>query len=154
MVGSCPAEVVRHTGGWLFDRVTAGWEALVLLADGSDERPLRILGADVGAGLSWSIRVLKPQAIAVAADLYASDERARRIVLDAVRSGVEEIRMWGDCWPSDLKGGQSVQHRLSVAARAFKAQAMAAAASPVETLDGTETFLDGAQPLPNLVSAS
>jgi hypothetical protein len=38
-------ESVQYAGGWLFDQVTAGWEAIVLTADHADPRPLHILGA-------------------------------------------------------------------------------------------------------------
>ena len=38
-------EVVTHAGGWLFDRVMAGWDVSVYIADRTDVRPLQILGA-------------------------------------------------------------------------------------------------------------
>jgi hypothetical protein len=126
------ADVVRFAGGWLFDVVMAGWEALVLTADGVDARPLRILGArplDLEADLATSVRVPGPNAIAADARLCESDERVRQVVLSAVDSGSAEVRLWGDHWPTDLgdEVGLPRQHQLSVAAQAFKAQAMAAA---------------------------
>ena len=33
-------EVVTHAGGWLCDRVMAGWDVTVRVADHADERPL------------------------------------------------------------------------------------------------------------------
>jgi hypothetical protein len=157
VLASCPVEAVRSTGGWLFDRVMAGWEAAVFLADGSDSRPLRILGA-YPADLASSVRGIRPQAIAVEAELYAADPRVRRIVRDALDEGVAEVKLWGSWWPDDLDGGLAVQHRLSVAARAFKAQAMAAAAVPGESIAGTETFRSGepprVRPASDLVPAS
>jgi hypothetical protein len=143
-------EVVRYAGGWLFDRVMAGWDATVLTADHTDPRPLRILGArvaDLESELSSAARDPWPQAIAVGADLYGSDARVRRMVQDALDKGVAEVRLWGDRWPADLDGGvDSVLHRLSVAARAFKAQALAAAAAPVDSIAGTEMFRSGEPP--------
>jgi hypothetical protein len=52
----------------------------------------------------------------------------RRLVLAAAETGRAEIRLWGDVWPGGFDGsGDRVSHRLSLAARAFKAQALAAA---------------------------
>ena len=39
------AEAVRFAGGWLFDRVMAGWDVTVIVANRDDDRPLKILGA-------------------------------------------------------------------------------------------------------------
>lgn len=39
-------EVLRLAGGWMFDRVLAGWDVRVLAADQGGIRPLRILGAN------------------------------------------------------------------------------------------------------------
>jgi len=156
VVAPCTVAVVRHAGGWLFDRVMAGWEATVLVVDQDDRRPLRILGAsttDLESALAAPPpRGPGPQAIAVEAGLYGSDGRVRRIVRDALDGGLTEVMIWGDLWPADLDGaGGSVQHRLSMAARAFKAQALAAAAAPADTIEITETFRGGR---PRLVPVS
>lgn len=139
----CMADVVRCAGGWLFDVVMAGWEALVLTADGADARPLRILGArplDLETDLAMSVRLPGPNAIAADARLCESDERVRQVVLSAVDSGSAEVRIWGDHWPAALDDELGVprQHRLSVAAQAFKVQALAAAG--LATDDTTEVF--------------
>ena len=87
-------------------------------------------------------------------DLYDADERVRRLVLTAAESGGADIRLWGDPWPADFDGGADpVSHRLSLAARAFKAQAMAAAALPAEPTTETEVFRRGEIRRPGLVSA-
>ena len=39
-------EVVRFAGGWLVDRVMAGWDVTVLIDTNEDLRPLEILGVD------------------------------------------------------------------------------------------------------------
>jgi len=149
VVAPCPAAAVRYAGGWLFDRVLAGWEATVLIADRADTRPLRILGAsttDLDSALA-SPTGPKPQAIAVEAGLYGTDRRVRRIVREALDHGLTEVRIWGDLCPADLDGGGGpVQHRLSSAARAFKAQALAAAAAPAGSVDAMETFRTGQPP--------
>lgn len=143
------AAAVRHAGGWLFDRVMAGWDAVVLVADQHDSRPLRILGArttDLESALTGPRGGPKPQAIAVEAELYASDVRVRRIVREALDEGTTELRIWGDAWPEELgRAGGAVQHRLSVAARAFKAQALAAASASAsaDAMGALETFRSG-----------
>ena len=44
VVASSAADVVGSIGGWLYDRVRAGWDVNVLLAQECDDRPLQILG--------------------------------------------------------------------------------------------------------------
>lgn len=114
----------------------AGWEVTVVTEVRADERPLRILGArghDLESALSSPVHGSCLQAIAVRAELYRADERLRRLVRAAAEGDRTDIRVWGDEWPDDLdvKAGV-VSHRLSAAARAFKAQALAAAASAAE----------------------
>jgi len=124
------AEVVRQAGGWLFDQAMAGWDVTVITRDHPDPRPLRMLGAR-----DRDIRVLRQvpvpgrclQAIAVRADLCESDPAVRDLVLTAAATGGAEIRVWGDRWSAGLGMGPGlVSHHLSIAARAFKAQALAA----------------------------
>jgi hypothetical protein len=125
--------VVREAGGWLFDQAMAGWDVTVITTDHPDPRPLRMLGAR-----DRDIQVLRQvpvagqclQAVTVRADLYESDPAVHDLVLAAVAIGGAEIRVWGDRWPAGLGGGPDlVSHHLSIAARAFKAQALAAVAA-------------------------
>lgn len=86
-------------------------------------------------------RAPRPQALAVDAELYRSDARVQGLVREAVGECLTEVRLWGEAWPAELDPQSgSVCHRLSVAARAFKTQALVAAAAPVDRVDGTETF--------------
>ena len=127
---------MRFAGGWLFDLVIAGWDVVVHVNDPHDTRPLRILGAravDLQCTLASRTRDPHPQALAVDADLYDSDARVRRMVSAAAI----ETRLWAQSWPTE---GPEVQHRLSVAALAFKAQALAAASASVEVVAATEVF--------------
>ncbi|WP_433152831.1 hypothetical protein ACQPZ8_18820 [Actinomadura nitritigenes] len=141
------ADAVRCAGGWLFDRVAAGWDVTVLTADHADPRPLRILGArpaDLHCALSSPVRGPRPRAIAVCGGLYASDPRVRRMVARA-RDELVEITLWDGTGPVEEPAGSAgegewLPHRLSVAARAFKAQAMAAAAVPADAAGTTEFF--------------
>ncbi len=153
------AEAVRCAGGWLFDQVLAGWDVTVVTAQTDDPRPLEILGArprelDV---ICADYPIMGPclQSVAVRTDLYDADERVRGLVLAAAESGGAEIRLWGEVWPEDFDGrADSVSHRLSLAARAFKAQAMAAADLRGEPAADTEVFRRGEFIRPRLVPAT
>jgi hypothetical protein len=149
--------VVRCAGGWLFDQVMAGWDVTVVTADQGDPRPLQILGVRArDLETVFAMPVLGPclQAVAVQADLYDADERVRRLVLTAAETGGADVRLWGDSWPADFDGSADpVSHRLSLAARAFKLQALAAASLPAEPAAETEVFRRGEIVRPGLVSA-
>ena len=156
VVAPTVAEAVRYAGGWMFDRVMAGWDVNVLLVEDGPERgdvrPLRILGAEpvdfesvVAAGDDQP----HPQALAVAAGLIDRDERVREGVLRALDQGMTEVAVWGDVEPAALdRGVDSVQHKLSSAARVFKAQALAAAAVTDVAVGPVETFRSGAMSCP------
>ena len=74
-----------------------------------------------------------------------SDARVREHVLNALDQGATEVTLWGEGLPAELdESVDSVQHRLSAAARAFKAQALAAANDSAGAAVGdTETFRCG-----------
>jgi hypothetical protein len=140
-------DAVRFAGGWVYDRVMAGWDVTILVADDEDARPLEILGAEVrdleSVLASWEDRP-HPQTVAVAADLFDRDARVRRGVLEALDQGATEVTLWGEGLPAELdESVDSVQHRLSSAARAFKAQALAAANASDAAVSHTETFRCG-----------
>jgi len=141
------ADVVRYTGGWLFDRAMAGWEVTVCVADLGDARPLRILGAtvlDLESSLSSPPGDVWPNGIAVAAGVFESDSRVRDGLLHNLEEHEFEVAVWGAPCPSeiDCRTGM-VEHRLSLAARAFKARALAALGEPVRDLDEVEVFRCG-----------
>ena len=155
VVAADAADAVRFAGGWMYDRVMAGWDVTVLLADRSDVRPLQILGVatcDLESALAlWEERP-HPQTVAVAADLFASDERVRRGVLGALEQGMTEVTLWGDSWPADLDDSVGpVAHHLSAAARAFKSQALTAAAD-AGSVGATETFRCGVMTTPSVAA--
>jgi hypothetical protein len=143
-------EVVKFAGGWLVDRAMAGWDVTVVLTGGGDVRPLQILGVNTALqelddDLAAPRRV---HALAVSSAVAAIDPQTRDDVLRALKRGVTEVTLWGDSWPVALESGAApVEHVLSGAARAFKAQALAALGSaeliePVETFrNRTTTFL-------------
>lgn len=136
------ADVVRDAGGWLVDSVLAGAEALVLTADHTNDQPARILGAraafDLDCALNSVLHTPLPNTIAVHAGLYATDARLRRLVREATDGDLAEVTFWG----ADLPVAQS--YRLSSAARAFKARALAVVAAPADAVDAVELFHHGA----------
>ena len=155
VVAANAVDAVKFAGGWMYDRVMAGWDVTVLLTDCSDERPLQILGvatADLETALAlWADRP-HPQTVAVDVDLFASDERVRRGVLGALEQGLTEVTLWGDRCPTELDDSVGpVAHQLSAAARAFKSQALAAAAG-TGAVAATETFRCGVMATPSVAA--
>ena len=161
VVASSVVDVVRFAGGWLFDRAMAGWDVTVLLTDlgrHPDARPLQILGARVldledALALAAADSRPRPQALAAAADLFGCDSRVRQGVLQALDHGVTEVTLWGETWPAELDESVGlVQHRLSMAATTFKAQALAAAAAPHGSIGYLETFRSGLLACPSVAA--
>lgn len=143
VIASSTVDVVASAGGWLFDRALAGCDVVTMLADRTDERALQILGvgtANFDDALTSQLCDAE-SALAVSADLYRSDARVRGAVLDALDAGLTNLVMWGDNWPQEFDGlGGPVHHRLSIAARAFKAHALVAASTPAGSVADLETF--------------
>ena len=134
----------------------AGWDVTVVTEDHGDQRALQILGVrgrDLETVLATPVAGPCLQAIALPAGLYDADERVRRMVRTAAENGRAEVRLWGDLWPADFDcGGDRVSHQLSLAARAFKAQALVAADVQADAAD-TEVFRRGEIRRAGLVSA-
>jgi hypothetical protein len=163
VVATSVVDVVRFAGGWLFDRAMAGWDVTVLLpdlADHLDDRPLQILGVqtlDLEDALALTESRPRPQALAAAADLFGCDPRVRQGVLQALDHGVTEVTLWGETWPAELDDSVGlVQHRLSMAAQIFKAQALAAAlnngGAPHGSVGYVETFRSGLLACPSVAA--
>jgi hypothetical protein len=138
------AEVVRYAGGWVFDRTSAGWQVTALIAECADVRPLGILGAtvlDLEQALTVLERDMHPNAVAVAAPTYLSDDRVRAGVHEYLDSRPVEVALWGAGLPRELDDRiEPVNHRMSNAARAFKSCALAAAGLPEASIEPTEAF--------------
>lgn len=143
VLASTMADVVRSAGGWLCDRARAGWDVNVLIADQADPRALSILGAtalDLDSEFG-SIRKHAQPALAVSADLLRTDGRVRQDILKVLERGVTEVTVWGESWPAEFgRQVDPVEHRLSAAARAFKAHALAAVAAPDDSCGRTESL--------------
>lgn len=162
VVAPSVVDTVKSAGGWLFDRVMAGWDVTVLVADDADDRPLQILGAhtlDLEDALRTVGRRPQPQSLAVAAGLCASDARVRDGVLKALEHGLTEVTLWGETGSTELdRSVDSVRHHLSAAAQVFKAEALAAAAAPADVVGLIESFRSAISPrrsvAADLISAS
>ncbi len=144
VIGSSPADVVGSVGGWLCDRVRAGWDVNVLLPQRCDSRPLQILGmhaADLDPQALPTSTDYAARGLAVSAEMYASDPLIKQTVLSALDRWMTEVTLWHDGWPLAVGHRTTpVQHVLSSAARAFKRHALAAAGIP-GTVGPTETLL-------------
>ncbi len=143
VVAASPVDVVQAAGGWLYDRMMAGWEVTVLLPHGCDTRPLRILGAgvsDLRAGLESMDAT--GQGLAVSAEAFSADARVRDKVLESLDNRLTEVALWGDGWPLRVNRVMTrAQHVLSAAARTFKGCALDAAGITFGTVDPVETLL-------------
>lgn len=138
------SDVVRAAGGWLFDRSLAGCEVNVLLTDGPNDRALRILGAhaiELDSAMASEVLSLRPDILAVAGDLFQRDARVRHSVLETIDSGLTHVMMWGDEPPPEFDGlVKPVEYRPTIAARAFKESALAAAGASQDSSGHIETF--------------
>ncbi|MEV0708405.1 hypothetical protein [Nocardia aurea] len=144
VLGTSVEDVVRHAGGLTVDLVLNGWDVTVLVADDTDARALDILGTDVldlESALARPGRSPWPHVAVVAAELYERDDRLRDAMLETIDAGPTELVLWGDPWPvgSDHET-ESVQHRLSGAAQAFKTHALHAAHCAHDSVSGVEGF--------------
>jgi hypothetical protein len=151
VVAANAVDVVQSAGGWLYDRVMAGWEVTVLLPHSCDTRSLRILGVDVvdtESEFAAAAMGSTSQTLAVSAEAFAVDARLRDKVLESLNDQFTEVALWGQPqqgWPLGVDRGLSTaQHLLSSAARRFKGVALGAAGITCGPVDFTETMLCGA----------
>jgi hypothetical protein len=139
VIAQSMADAVLAAGGWVFDQVMVGWDAIVLTPDYADAGAALILGAracDLKAVLVSAAPGAGLQGVAVHADLYDHVPRVRRLVLDVLHTGRAEVMFWGQHRSPELDdAAQQSRHQLSTAARAFKAQALAALPASVAGVD-------------------
>jgi hypothetical protein len=145
VVAGSAVDVVHSAGGWLYDRVMAGWEVTVLLPGNDDTRSLRILGVGVVDNESEFVPTAMgstSQTLAVSAEAFTADARVRDKVLKSLDDRLIEVALWGDGWPLGVNRGMTkAQHVLSAAARKFKGYALAAAGILDTSVEPTETLL-------------
>jgi hypothetical protein len=145
VVAASAADVVHSAGGWLYDRVMAGWEVTVLLPHRCDSRSLRILGvrtAELDAEFALTGTGSTSQSLAASAEAFTADARVRDKVLESLDNGLTEVALWGDGWPLGVNRAMTrAQHLLSAAARTFKGYALTAAGIGCNSVDATESLL-------------
>lgn len=136
-------DVVRAAGGWLCDRVRAGWKVSVFTGTADAPAAAGVLGVRVLPADADPVGLVRSTsaALAISAELLDADQVLRAEVLRAVdRCGVE-LTVWG-ATPAGFLAGRmtTTRHQLSGAARAFKSQALAAAGSAGTVADLVEEF--------------
>lgn len=150
-----PLDAVRHAGGWMCDRVRAGWKVTVVLPLDTGSRALDILGVRTCTTGTGFEDLVDAPALAVSAQLLGTNVQLRRAVLRALERGSAEVTLWGE---SDTDKATAVRYPLTPAARAFKTHALLATpGAPERIAADVEHFrscapwypLDG----PDLVSA-
>lgn len=125
VVATNSADVVRLAGGLLCDRALSGWDIRVF-TDQTDVRALQILGA-VPATSSQLATGKHPGTLAVCASLYASDAGIRPAVAEALACPHVEVVLLGqNPAAGECTLFRPARYQPSVAARAFKAAALAA----------------------------
>ncbi|BCO55843.1 hypothetical protein [Mycobacterium intracellulare] len=136
------ADVVTSAGGWLFDRVRAGWRVSAVITDLRADRALRILGIhSVGIDTYFETQQTDDCGAALAISTTALKD-AR--VLGHARSALTqhaELTLWGTTATAALERRLGpVTYRLSKTARVYKARAIAALPHTVEQQSQLETF--------------
>jgi hypothetical protein len=138
------AELVQFAGGWLFDHVLNGWNVVIAVTDHTYSAAVGIGGVPV---VALDSELLSPQAgprpreVAASMALSQSDPRLRAGLRSLLDDGETDIRLWGESPAHELGHPFTpVQHRLSVAALAFKATAWAAVSAQAEPIEIIERF--------------
>lgn len=142
VVATDAADAVRAAGGLMFDRIHEGWTVRVFVFEDLDPRPLGILGA---LGLPYDgIDAPAPprtfSALALSSAALARSDEIYQNTLTRLRGGCAEVTLWGDP-PEEMRQHLvAMEHRLTSAARAFKACAWAACADGPVLQQNTERF--------------
>jgi hypothetical protein len=147
-------EVVAEAGGWIVDRVLAGWR-VTLITDADDGQCAgRILGCDVaiGSAIADASRP-PPYGIVLTSARCRTDSELQKCIADARDRQIAEISLIGVA-PSGRCDPRlhPVIHRASSAAQAFKAHALLAVGLPDSSVGVTERFLSAALGEPNVAT--
>jgi hypothetical protein len=135
-------DVVAGIGGWLADHVSAGWKISVMLSEPVESLALRVLGIEPTPidPMAWSCEDTA-HVIAIETGLYHRDKDLRPSIDAAIPDSGKEVLLWGPT--AHLRPAQvlhPMHYEPSGAARAFQAQAIAAAKLPLESVGADETF--------------
>ncbi|WP_280402895.1 hypothetical protein [Nocardia carnea] len=144
VLGTTMDDAVSAAGGRICDLAMAGWEVTVLAGTLDDPLPAHILGAsalELDAAFARRRRRRPPRAVAISAELLATEDRLRRRLQEYPDSATIEISIWGPQYAAETADRTEITtHRLSHAARAFKKQALRAVRGGADTVAPTENF--------------
>jgi hypothetical protein len=104
-------ELVDLAGGWMCDRILAGWDVNVTVSEPRDLRPLRILGVPLVA--QQRPRLInddsRTASMAIAPGIFENDNHLRSEVFKALDQEANEVTFWALRCPSssmvDLRDG-------------------------------------------------
>jgi len=130
-------DAVRFAGGWICDRVAAGFRVAILTNGIADTRAARIVGAtviDLNAITAEGAGTLN-----LVSEPRTGEEQMRRHVRAVATRNSTGVTVWGGLYADISRRGEVVHHRLSSAAYLFKGHALAATGfdGPVDVV---ETF--------------
>lgn len=135
--GAEVGELVHAAGGYLCDQARSGWDVTVLLAEECDVRPLNILGITTHRLRTDAEPVIadlaRGETLVIGVDRLVHEPGVRDDLTRVADRGVNDVIVWGSPSPGDLRHGlEPATHRLSTAARAFKARALAVSGMPLD----------------------
>jgi hypothetical protein len=136
-------DAVRSAGGWLCDRVRAGWKVNMFVDEAADIRPLEILGIRSFSSDDKfeALKGAPPAALAVAADVVAQDIQLLKFIDRVVEGKAIEFTLWGEYVPVGLEGRlQRVRNQMSPTAAAFKKYAVGACSITCPVDEPVEQF--------------
>lgn len=142
VIGVRVNDLVKNAGGWLFDRMMAGWEVNVFLEEDTDTRPLRILGLRPIQAEPGRLKRVESRAVVASSENVQTSKSLTDLVNRALMMQ-SEVTLWGSVAPASITYEASrIEYRMSSAALAFKAQAMLAASIGDGRIPSIERFLD------------
>jgi hypothetical protein len=137
-------EAVGEAGGWIVDKVLAGWTVTVITDEADNgARAVKILGSQVSVHSALlDATCPPPYAIALTSTFSAEEGRLQTFISQTLGNHATELRLIGTrpTRPRDFVLLPTT-HLLSPAARAFKAHSLAAAGLPNRSVAVTERFL-------------
>lgn len=140
VIGVDAYEIASSAGGWVHDRIRAGWHVSVDLQDTTDSNLLRMLGIRPEAFEQTEPTLWGYSSVAISARACSEDAGLEQEITRAIRVGQTEVCLWGDPPPPIGNATQAVRHHLSSAAYAFKHRALAALGDITNVVTGFEYF--------------
>lgn len=148
------AAIVSGIGGWLCDRIRAGWKVRIVLENASNADALQILGHFHAP--STSIRrddgEPAPSAIAIHEGLLAESPAVQGLLIEFLNQSIGEVVVFGERSTARRQGFTGLSYTLSPAARAFKCHARRAVGLSSSIGDEVENLDQAGPPTPEFAS--